>query len=286
MALRIGSRVAAVSGLAVILACAKLYCTETYNSPRQPPTPDKVRSVTIDGTVEAVARGEMRVLNSRNQQRWLVVSQPGTKVLVSGKAEDSYLKAGQTVEFYAELDAEDVAKEKITELSVVAPQAKDKYGVFAPETKPADAAGAPGDNWKGRHGRRRGVLTHVGSKIVGRITSRDGNKLTVQADKRTIQCELSDLPVINVSLPSSTPVKPGSRVVVHGTAGYGRRLCQADDVQVTLSEILKGKGKRPAAKRAREIVTPPAQEEQTSGEAEEEKKEEKLPPEATDPADY
>jgi hypothetical protein len=270
-----------VSGLAVILACAKLYCTEGYNSPHQPQTQDKVRSVTIEGTVEAIAPGEMRILASKNQKQWLVVSQPGTKVLVSGKAEDSYLKAGQTVEFYAELDAEDVAKEKVSELSVVAPQAKDKYGVFAPETKPADAAGAPGDNKKGKHGRRRGVLTHVGSKVVGRITSRDGNKLTVHAGKRTIQCELSDLPVINVSLPSSTPVKPGSRVVVHGKAGYGRRLCQADDVQVTLSQILKGKGKRPAAKRAPETAKSPAQEEQTSGEAEAEQKEEALPPEAS-----
>jgi hypothetical protein len=286
MAPRIGSSVAAVSGLAVILACAKLYCTEGYNFPHQPQTPGKVRSVTIEGTVEAAIPGEMRVLASKNQQRWLVVSQPGTKVLVSGKAEDSYLKAGQTVEFYAELDADDVAKEKITELSVVAPQAKDKYGVFPPEIKPADAAGDPAANWKGKHGRRRGVLTHAGSKVVGRITSRDGNKLTVHADKRTIQCELSDLPVINVSLPSSTPVKPGSQVVVHGTVGHGGRLCHADDIQVTVNEVLKGKGKRPAAKRAPETVKSPVQEEQTSGEAEEKKKEEPLPPEAADPSDY
>jgi hypothetical protein len=278
MLTRVVSVVAAISGLAAALTSAKGYAAVIPHTPHQAQYADK----TIEGTVEAVARGEMRVVAGRNQREWLVVFQPLTKVLVKAKAEVSYLKAGQTVEFYAELDAEDVAKEKLAELSVVTLRAEDKSGIFPPDSKPVNAADPQGDKQRGKHGRKRGVLTHVGSRVVGRSTSRKDNKLTVQADKRKVQIELSDLPVINVSLPDATLIVPGSSVVVHGKAVPGKPLCQADDVQVTSSRILKGKGKRTAAKKPLDTAKPPAKAGPESEEAEEPDKGESPSPEAAD----
>lgn len=224
------------------------------SKPKQKPQQKqpKVESVTIDGTIEALGRGEMKVVNTKDKKHWVVAPQSNTKLYVKGTANADYLRPKLTIQFKAVLGDQDTVKDKLSDLSVVTPSKINKLGIFADGVGGDAGIGdplAPGKSSKAKPAAAPladGDLLSTGQKvrIVAAISTCDGNKLTLSVGSRTIKAELADNPTIDVSSSDPRQIQVGSKVVIHGKGIRGTtNLCQADDVKVTLTQPLVGKKK-------------------------------------------
>lgn len=259
-----------------------------------------VESVTIDGTIDAFVPGGFKMNGSKQQagnnakggkkkgaagggtNSWLVGPGPATTWSITGSAELSYLKPGQTVVFKAELDDKYQPKDRVSTMTIVSPKgnipgitADDGSGVLKPKDT-GIGVDLPGEDkpvkTKTTRKKDAGDVVDLGGrkKITGRISSVSGNKFTVSAGSgKIMHVELDDSPSINVVSTDYKLVAVGARATVQGQAMESKQgnLCRANDIKITLALPLTGKTK-PAVLRPEvpeKADAPAAKEEAGSG---------------------
>jgi hypothetical protein len=237
------------------------------NQKKKQPPPAKIEDVSLDGVVEAVINGDLKVRNTKSAKgksqagntEWLVGAQQGVqvKVHVLGTATVDYLRHGMIVEFSTLLDADDKPTDKINKMSIVESSKDNPLGVFnAADLKPADPGVGGGDDKKPKNAPKKDqkdqdpdklLIGATGqSKIVGKITSCTADTMVVSAGAKSIKCELGTSPTIDVSLSDPKLIGAGAKVVIHGKGCRGKvNQCWADDVSATLTQPLTGKKKQP-----------------------------------------
>ena len=216
----------------------------------------------IEGTVEGVMPGRIRLLDGTNQP-WLVAVPNNAKVHVTGTAKADFLRPGVFVEFKGEIDNRGTVKEKVAELTIVTPTQDKPMGIFPGDAKPGEdqggfgagmggpAGGPGGGKAGGKAGGKRGGL--VGGmpdggvcRVVGRVANYKGNKLGINAGRGIVQIELADEPAINVESADYTLARKGDKISIKGMMMRGSAgLAQANEVKIELAEPLSGVKKKP-----------------------------------------
>jgi hypothetical protein len=222
----------------------------------------KIQDVTLDGVVESVDGGEMKILATKSgrgkkkeasKTEWLVAPQQGLNVHVLGSATVDYLRSGTVVQFSATLGSDGKPVDKITRMSVIAPSKDHPLGVFdGSGIQPSDP-GVGGDGVNSAPKKQdddadRLLMGAAGqSRIVGKITSCTADTMIVSAGAKSIKCELSTVPTIDVALSDPTLIQPGDKVIVRGKGRRGKvNQCMASNVTVTLTQPLTGRKKLPS----------------------------------------
>jgi hypothetical protein len=226
---------------------------------RKPEQP-KPRSLTDKGIVSAVTADSISIVS--DNKVWMLQAQPGCVIEVTGRAEPSYLKAGQLVRFYGEFDKKYKSLAPLKKLEIISVQIPGiAPGVF-PDTLPPEPEkekskkGAEekakveekeekeepaGDEAKGTPESGTPMMVVGSLKVV-----KDGD-LLISAGSRTIRVELAEEPEISVSLPDFTLSKRGDAVTKFSCdyfqpgAGYLKLL------QIELNDPLEG-AKKPMRK--------------------------------------
>jgi len=263
--------------------------------PKSSPQP-KVSDVTLTGVIAAVQFNGLTITASktnkaRNQKQWFVVLSPSgsTEVTIHGMATPDYLRHGQIVEFTGQLIKNEIVADKVNELTIVAYKrgespfkrgsAKEHTAdsgvggrVAAPKSEADSRVLALADDPKtGDAGQPAAATGGTKTKIVGRIATRDENRLTVTSGERTIHADLADMPTIHVEIFNPKVVQNGSKIEIQGAGASGHLVsltpsdlsgakiivrgtgaesksgneCVARSVEITLAVPLTGK--KPAA---------------------------------------
>ncbi len=212
------------------------------STPRQPkpPTPPKISEVTLTGVVNDVAPKGLTIKAgktsaSKDQTQWLVFAQSdSTEFTIRGTATLDYLRKGQTIEFGAQIAADEkVAKkadeekvaDKLDMLTIVSRKgglahlkngdAKDhavdpgagriefrKKADSDPILATPDQSDPKAGNGGKAAAKPEAVAGGPKENIAGMIASWDKEKksLTVTCGQRTIHVDLADIPTINVEI--------------------------------------------------------------------------------------
>ncbi len=224
----------------------------------RPPKPVKLQPAYLEGTITSVTANQIVMTTKNDSKTWTVYSEPETMARVTGQAKADFLKPGLIVKFEAELDGQNGAKDKISELSILTLSKENPLGVFPPGSTPHGAAGSasggkPSSKPSESHGFGATAESTFGasqmSKVVGQITAVHDEKLTVHAGTKTVRGEFAADPQIHVTLhvALSDPkfISAGDRISVHGTKVQGKPgICEADDVKITLAKPLTGPKKK------------------------------------------
>jgi hypothetical protein len=218
-----------------------------------------VEPASLDGTITSIAPGEIVIANKKDSKPWSVYVQPTTSILVTGTADPEFLKVGLTVQFQADLDKDHKAKDSVGELTLVTPSRENPAGIFAPGSSPqklsdpasaGKAAAKPAE--KGGFGGTEPKFGGAGmSRVVGRITKRHDNALTIRAGTKNVSIELAADPKIHVYLTDSKFASVGDSITIQGKEYKGKPgFCAADSVKITLAQPLTEKKKKPAPSKA------------------------------------
>jgi hypothetical protein len=106
--------------------------------------PQRMRT---QGTFISANQSQLQLTTNTNQVMTIGLVQ-STEVSVTGTAEQSYLKSGVLVEFVAEVPKGGAVAEKISQLTVVSPDADRPPGLYPPDTAPQKKSD-PGDKGVG-----------------------------------------------------------------------------------------------------------------------------------------
>ncbi len=90
----------------------------TATAPRGPTRRSRGGLTSIDGNIEGLGSGGLKVKTESGQTVVVAVS-PATKVQYTGKATVDFLRNGVAIEFTAEVDEKHVVKEAVTQLTIV-----------------------------------------------------------------------------------------------------------------------------------------------------------------------
>jgi len=221
----------------------------------RPPKPVKLQPAYLVGTITSVTANQI-VMTTNDSKTWTVYSVPDATAVVTGKAKPDFLKPGLIVKFTAELDNQNATKDKVREMSIVPLSKENPVGVFPPDWAPQGAPGTGGkpaskssesDAFAAAAESKFGASQK--SKVVGRITSVHGDRLTLHAGTKTVRCDLTADPQIHITLHVSLSdpkfISAGDGVSVRGTKVQGKPgVCNADDVKITLAKPLTGRKKK------------------------------------------
>lgn len=197
--------------------------------PNPQPKAQPQQAASVEGTIKSVDRDGIQVAARRTEKPWVVQFQPGTRFVVTGTAKADYLKPGVVLQFKADLDDQDKAKDKVAEMTIVSAGSDNPLGV----------SGGKGSKTSNDD---LGLLTSQDTKITGKIVSVTGKQVSLSAGKRTVTIELAAKPTINVLLSDRKLVLPGSKIRASGKATRAATpRMQADSIEVTLASPLSGK---------------------------------------------
>ena len=218
--------------------------------------PPVISTVTLEGTVKAIGTKGFKASASKDTtdnkkmpiKEWLVAPLKDTVWVITGTADVSYLKPGQTVTFKATLNDQGQPDAKISELTLV-PAEGNSPGITADDGTGPIRPKDPGIG---------GVQPAANQikKVVGKMTSCGETKLVVGAGKE-VHAELAESPTVNIALCDPKLMVVGAKVTVHGTALKTKNAsyCEADDIKVTLVEPLTGR-KKSTGSASLEATTP------------------------------
>jgi hypothetical protein len=217
------------------------------------------QQVNINGTITEVSRGAIMVADKIGNKTWKVAIPNTAKVEVTGTATVDYLAPNLTVDFKTELDEYGAMKDKVSEMTVIAPSAEQPLGIFSG----ADAAGGPINASAGGKTTKhtaKSVTVHgtppAGPcRIVGKLVNSHG-KLSVQVHgTQPIELALADEVNVKVEFADYSVAISGDNITVKGTSAPGKMvmgrvvpnttgIVQATDVKITLAETLTGTKKK------------------------------------------
>ena len=195
----------------------------------------------VQGSIDAVAPGGMLITDSATTLPLRVIIPPNAKIQVLGKASHEYLRAGQLIEFKANVDEKGAIKDKVEELTVVVDK---RIGVFSAEEslESGEMGAAPKKPAK----RTGGAIPAGTYSIVSKLAA-SGGKFSVKVGRSI--AELADEPTIKVDLTDYSLAVKGDKVSVKGMKAAGQDLLRAEEVKIELAEPLAGaKKKGPPAK--------------------------------------
>jgi hypothetical protein len=201
----------------------------------------------IEGPITGVMQGLIVITNTATTFPCRVIVPPNAKVQVTGTAKADYLRAGLLVEFQGEVDDRGALKDKVGELTVVAPSPDRHVGVFLPA---ADGEGAFGGAAPAKPAKRTGGAIAAGTyRIVSRLAAA-GGKFSVKIGRNVT--ELTDEPKIKVNLSDYTLASKGDKATIKGMKAAGQEVIKAEEVKIELAEPLAGgvKKKTPAKAKA------------------------------------
>jgi hypothetical protein len=235
--------IARFSAACCLLACLPALDTLAAGEPAA--KKGKTQTAAVNGTIDSVDSDGIHV-SARRGRKWLVRAQSGARLVIIGTATADYLKPGLVLQFKAELDDDGKTTDKISEVTIVTPNADNPLGCFGGKAgdgkRPANAGKAT--TRKADDDDLALLLESNGLKIVGKITSVDGKQVALRAGKRRVKMELADSAVIKVLVSDPGLLLPGSEIRASGTGTRGRvGRCQADNIEVTLAKPLTGKKK-------------------------------------------
>ncbi len=236
-------RVPVLSVLALALTAAAADWGGFPQQRKQKPPPPSPQQVTIDGTIERASPDEIEVTTTRGRRQrpgptWLVTAQANAKLVVTGTAKADYLKPRMLIQFRAELDDKNRAKEPVSELSIITASRENRPGIFAdqggvrPPADPGVGAGrAKPDAQAEKDLSPLNLPAPKTSRIVGKIATLKDKHVSVQIGGKTVEFDLADDPIINYCLNDPKLVVAGSKVLAKGLGVRGRHnRCQADTV--------------------------------------------------------
>jgi hypothetical protein len=253
----------------IVLGAALLAATTALAQPRNPMQQMRPTQVKPVGTLVAVSGNQIQMSTNTNQTIYVTFT-PETKVSVTGKAEQDYLKSSVAVEFVAEVDKTHTVTEKISQLTVVSQPTPDRpAGLLSPDaatpTKKSEKGGkaakadadkadpfaadpTAGKPAKGRSSTPQFPATYT---VRGTIKMCKDGKITVAAGRGpTIKAELASDVSINVSMNDLRAVQRDDKVTVEGFATPARpNMVMAKSIDIELANPLTGAKKhstRPA----------------------------------------
>jgi len=245
--------VACVGGLLACGVGSPLLGPGLPGGPRRPMGAPETEPVTIEGTIRAVAPGQIQVLTHTNQN-WLVAVPPKCEVHVRGTGTPALLAVGKFVQFRAGVDRQGTAHGAVGELTVFVPAKPDAIGIWPENPKegpPREGAAQPfglgaKPNGEKPNGAEAAVET-VPCRVAGRITALAGGKMTVHVGRGLVRAELAQEPVVEVDLADYSLARQGDKITVRGQMPPGRLgLAQAGSLTIELSQPV---GAQPAAPR-------------------------------------
>lgn len=255
--------VACVGGLLACWVCSPLLGQGLPGGPRQPARVPEGEPVTVEGTIRAVAPGQIQVLTHTNQN-WVVAVPPKCEVHARGTGTPALLAVGKFVQFRAEVDRQGTAHTPVAELTVFVPTRPDAVGIWPDDpgnAKPREGAAQPFGLGATPDGPKpngaEAVAETMPCRVAGRITALAAGKMTVHVGRGLVRAELAEQPVVQVDLPDYSLARPGDKITARGQMPPGRLgLAQASSLTIELSQPV---GTQPAAPRAGKPPAGPVQ---------------------------
>jgi hypothetical protein len=226
------------NGLACLIGLA-LWGGATARAQFQPP--QDAREYEDSGTLEEVQGTYIKFRDSKNDV-WLLETNDGTKVTVTGDADHEYLHSPALhVQITGQIDKKGVLQKEIEEIEICADPGKAALGLFVPAA--GDAPAKPV--------RSAAAGTFL---IKGRVISYKDGQLVVIAGNRKIIGKLGDGVAVSLNVDDPSLAQPGDTVKVK--AWYydkGRPVAAfnqpgqalAEEVKITLVKPLAYTGKKP-----------------------------------------
>jgi hypothetical protein len=223
---------------------------------KQQPEQPKPRSLTDKGIVSAVTADSISIVC--DNKVWMLHGQPGSVIEVIGRAEPSYLKAGQIVRFYGQFDKKYKLLAPLTKLEIVSantpgltpgvfpdtlpPQDDKENGKKGAEEKPKEDKDKLADDEAKPAGESGTPMM-----VVGLLKIAKENDLLISAGTRTIRAELAEEPEISVSLSDFTIAKRGDAVTKFSCDYFQPGAGLLKLLQIELNNPLEG-AKKPMRK--------------------------------------
>ncbi len=209
------------------------------------PTP-----INIDGIVESVGSGWIRISSAQNQPMMILIG-PESEVHVIGDAAPAYIQRGKCVEFTAHVEKGGAVKEKVTQLSVVTPTVEKPCGLSAAGSgggSSGDAGGfdfaAPTTTTKAapakEHKKPKVVAVKLPADCLvrGHVKSCKAGALTINCGRTLVRAELGDNPEIKVDAADLAAVSKGDKIAGSGFSQGGK--VGAEKVTITAHETIGG----------------------------------------------
>ena len=247
------------------------------------------QEIKTEGTVVALNQNQLQ-LTTNTKQTVFVMFGPNTQVSVTGKAEESYLKAKVNVEFVADVEKGGTVKDKVFKMLIVSPTSDRPLGLFAPEfatpakskkgdkddnAKPLTHDPGFGDTAPAKKGKKKSddsfgdSSTSKSAKpgtipgtftVRGTIKTYKNNQISVSTGHPpTIKAEVANDVTIDVEMADLSAVQRDDQVKVTGLTTQARpNFIMAKSIAVELANPLSGAKKHttkpvktPAAKPAK-----------------------------------
>lgn len=184
-----------------------------------------IASTDVKGTFESIEYGKLKLKTNEGTPCYVVVQAPMTQVAITGTAMPDYLKPGQLVTFYADVDKKGAAAEPLKELTITVASDTTKQGMFLENRDDKDST-------------KFFVCATV-------RTFKDG-KLTVSAGGKPVQATVADDAKIKYEGTDVGVIKAGDKVSLSGKQvqaynGAGNVVPQVmygEKVEIALGEPL------------------------------------------------
>ena len=208
----------------------------------------------VEGALEAVAGYQLKVKPEQGDAVVAVVNPQKTDFEYTGTAEPEFLRPGLMVRFTAAFDASGKPQESLKELEIFNPARKRRMtaeymrdqtaGIYPADAKAGNTENAPVKQPNNnRNNRQNNGATPAGSsmqfRIVGKLTSIQGNTIQVAAGARPIMIQFDKELKISVVAGDTTFCQPGDKVQVTGLSNAAQKdFVDAEKITVTAAKPL------------------------------------------------
>lgn len=203
-------------------------------------------NVEVQGTLAGAGRGNLYVLDDRNQ-RWQISLQNATTVHVTGTVSANALRNGIVVQLEADVDARGEVQANVSDLTVTTITRDKAVGLY-----PA-GGNEPADNPKDAKRAKRGSASSKAIKagkyhIIGNLTVGRNGKYSVHAGRTVVSFQLADDAKITVDASDLSLAKRGDRITVRGMMSAARPgVAMARDVKIQIGDASADNTKKPTS---------------------------------------
>jgi hypothetical protein len=188
-----------------------------YGRPARPEV--KPVAVSASGKIKAVGPGVLQVVSAEGDQ-WQVAIAPKAEVIVTGKADPSFLSRGMLVKFGGKFNKKAESVDPLTSITVFTPRAAVENRRER-EIDPAQAEAAKrlfklDEPMDPKQSAKPAETYDVSS--AGAIVGARGGKFTVRAPEATFKIELADDAVVALDISDYRLARPGDTIELEGWA--------------------------------------------------------------------
>jgi len=180
------------------------------------------QNVRVEGTVQAVAPGFMKVMSEENQV-WVAkidTNKPGAYRVV-GSATADWLRPGMLVRFRATFDRKGKVVQPVEQLTVFTPGKDDKPGLVSDQRLGGDI------NFLEDGDKKPEEPQTAMFQVTGQLRGLRNGALSVLAGRVPVQAQLADDAAISVDVADYRLARAGDKVELRGRpAGQGRMYAQ------------------------------------------------------------